>query len=970
MEAATLYAENILRKLKEVDRALAILQRGKPKNIFSRSKTMMMSPGGSPRSQGNGYPSTPRTPRTPRTPNGKDLASPFKSFKSDASVAFDPVQHAKALQGKVVLTFGEGEVGGLEKLKQALLNTLLLLALQSTRAFLGLHCPIDFSDTGLKSALAAVLNRNVEADTRELSWMDYIPSLFLDQETAVVESFLGGGASGIKYISAVAQCVRNLPLGSEGGELGCIGIGSMWIYVWMLTEVEDSPEEVLASCVRFVRGVAGARATKRKEADLCAGFFLIELILSHAEAPKQLIQEALEVVESYCLNPAPAGTRAMRLFGILQRELSAPGALARKRLLEYVPALRSGDSRVDRNIYVARPVEAAPRPRKSIIGGRLSKTSSSDQFSTEPARRGQCMHILMDNDAPLSENFKSMVQWNARATRKGSIADEDWDMRCALLSSILSETSPAAVELIKASAAKIPDEEFARVYRSALSTVSKAEGLPFHEAEKLKKSKLADLRKLMVSLSETKGKGKDGDSNWKAVKKSVKMDLSHEPSPLPKLPPTVFSLSHTDKTYYSAAAEVLEGALGVTGERTREVPLTSCGEELIKILELYYPTAEEPYAYTVTAEKVKIGVCGGDSMVHNTLLGYIYVLKHRPELVAGLDVCFYLLPTGSHNHLASFIAYHDPWYNAGVMNLTMNDLHVLPHLKPGSQVEMVEDLAARKSRQSVLQTLNSELKKLSIVASNAVHQTELEKYRSRQIAPCQMTTKLTEAYFREAGQTFPIAVFTCEAWAAQGKRTFHYNIPFCCRIEVGISASLADGSRKVNSAEEAGLPQPLAFNPKTSFETAAARYSFNATVTFNQVDLKGDQHHSSTVIAPPNGFTSLVVSNIPRAGDDISVTDPSSEFLDLSVVESDWASKARKKVTCMDDMQAAPCFRTNKLQIESPRKNPFKILLDGELYGPFYRVKAAPCQSLDKKARVSFPVMHYMPIRDPVSPAR
>ena len=91
MEAATLYAENILRKLKEVDRALAILQRGKPKNIFSRSKTMMMSPGGSPRSQGNGYPSTPRTPRTPRTPNGKDLASPFKSFKSDASVAFDPV---------------------------------------------------------------------------------------------------------------------------------------------------------------------------------------------------------------------------------------------------------------------------------------------------------------------------------------------------------------------------------------------------------------------------------------------------------------------------------------------------------------------------------------------------------------------------------------------------------------------------------------------------------------------------------------------------------------------------------------------------------------------------------------------------------------------------------------------------------------------------------------------------------------
>ena len=275
MEAATLYAEHILRKLKEVDRALALLQRGaQPKNLFSRSKTMIMSPGGSPRSQGTGYPSTPRTPRTPRTPNGKDLASPFKSFKSDASVAFDPVQHAKALQGKVVLTFGEGEVGDLEKLKQALLNTLLLLALQSTRAFLGLHCPIDFSDTGLKSALSAVLNRNLEADTRELSWMDYIPSLFLDQETAVVESFLGGGASGIKYISAVAQCVRNLPLGSEGGELGCIGIGSMWIYVWMLTEVEDSPEEVLASCVRFVRGVAGARATKRK--DLCAGFLTVE----------------------------------------------------------------------------------------------------------------------------------------------------------------------------------------------------------------------------------------------------------------------------------------------------------------------------------------------------------------------------------------------------------------------------------------------------------------------------------------------------------------------------------------------------------------------------------------------------------------------------------------------------------------------------------------------------------------------
>ena len=144
----------------------------------------------------------------------------------------------------------------------------------------------------------------------------------------------------------------------------------------------------------------------------------------------------------------------------------------------------------------------------------------------------------------------------------------------------------------------------------------------------------------------------------------------------------------------------------------------------------------------------------------------------------------------------------------------------------------------------------------------------------------------------------------------------------------------------------------------------SVRYKLEVSLSFTQVDLQGNEVTSS-VMSPAQGFSSISVFNVPRSSDSGRLCDPRSEWLDVSISDYESVYKSRKKIKCFDDLAVCPMYHTNKLQIESlERHHTFSILLDGEIYGPFYRVRITPCRLPHKReGTFKLPVMHHLPFK-------
>lgn len=404
----------------------------------------------------------------------------------------------------------------------------------------------------------------------------------------------------------------------------------------------------------------------------------------------------------------------------------------------------------------------------------------------------------------------------------------------------------------------------------------------------------------------------------------------------------------------------------------------------MQLLQKYHPAVQHHYAYHSKNEFVRIAVVGGDATVHNAVMGYVYVLKHHPELLENIDLQFYLLPTGSRNQLASFLAQHDSWYQASAFSAALSKLPVVPHLRPSEHNEGSWQAAepapppaevTGSGRKSIFHAaLGDATRRLSksAIASSKVKTAEEEGF-SRKVAPCEVMSRVVAGYLREAQEKLQVSIFICEAWAAVGRKTYHYNIPFCCRVEVGLPAHMVSQGavKSTNSISHksqsgsGGLPRAACLKEGIDFETVANRFALKATLTLNRKCLGDTESSSSTVLAPSQGFSSIVINNIPRIGDSARIVDPSTDALDANIVEADWASRMRRRVQCMDDFHDAPRALCGQIQVETVREKPFDITIDGQVYGPFFRIKLSPCQAghSSEGTLAKFPVMHNLPLK-------
>ena len=1007
IEASTVFAESVLRKLLEMgyDRAAPdtpLLQRPSPRGGLAAMAAPTKKWKRNPVAELQNSPTLTSSP-TSRGRHGLSLSSPHAPRGAlEDTPMWKTLTHPPGGQLRTLATvvFGPGGTSTPGALQRALLNTLLTMSLQSSVN--PLTRPIDLYDSGVKSALAAYMarsnRRGAVGGPLDQTWEDYVVSLLLEKEAEVVESMMenaGLKESGIKFMGAITQCLKNLPKqisdAASEEDIGCGELGSISIYHWLLEETHGAcPLRVLTACVRHLKHLASeGGSSSSKTTRVSALIYMMDQFLCIATCPVEILEEAQEALRPFKLEPEPLGGAAARLASTIRKEMSAPGAASRGRLLDVAPALRPViPSEHGREISVrcrSRSFVRAPA-RMSIIGMIASTLEGEQEAAMKPARRGQCVHVFFNPHSAHSNNLMSIVNWNTSATKNRlTIAEEDLCIKLHLMKSMLASSgSGSAANLLDKAPQVVSLENFNGYYREALSAFLKAESLPPGEAKTFREARLDSIGQSILEEAQGAGAGATAESKdkWGRVRNLVREGAFHLTMPRP--PPVVYDLINTDTLYEAGGSEVLEGSLGGMGEREYEVPLTSCGKELMQVLQKYHPAMQHHYAYNSKNEHVRVAIVGGDATVHNTVMGYVYVLKHHPELLENIDLQFYLLPTGSRNQLASFIAQHDSWYQASAFSAAMNQLPVVPQLRPSESHEIASWQAAEtvpapaeaasSSRKSIFHSaLGDATRRLSksAIASSKVKTAEEESF-SKRVAPCENLSRVLSGYLREAKEKLKVSIFICEAWAAVGRKTYHYNIPFCCRVEMGLPAHIvSQGAIKTTSSishksqsGSAGLPRAACLK-EDDFETLANRFALKATLTLNRRCLGESESTSSTVMAPSQGFSSITVNNIPRIGDSARIVHPSSDALDVNIVEADWASRMRRRVHCMDDFHDSQTALCGQVQVETVRKKPFDITIDGQVYGPFFRIKISSCQTGHRSegAIAKFPVMHNLPLQ-------
>jgi len=221
----------------------------------------------------------------------------------------------------------------------------------------------------------------------------------------------------------------------------------------------------------------------------------------------------------------------------------------------------------------------------------------------------------------------------------------------------------------------------------------------------------------------------------------------------------------------------------------------------------------------------------------------------------------------------------------------------------------------------------------------------------------------------------PLAVFCCEAeWilptGLSAANTPHRRrrrclLPFCLGARLGLHTTLGSS---FSSSCPPWEPRPAASSPpsESHLTALAAKCRLQGALSFTQVDLLGNEQVPETIF-PTNSFLAISINNVPHPLDHLP-SNPTVRSLDICIWEADAVVRGKKQVRTLDDLLSNSCtaclaFRASRVQlVAQDTSHPFHILLDGELYGPFTRVKIFPCQfpGLESNFPV-FPIATTMP---------
>lgn len=394
-----------------------------------------------------------------------------------------------------------------------------------------------------------------------------------------------------------------------------------------------------------------------------------------------------------------------------------------------------------------------------------------------------------------------------------------------------------------------------------------------------------------------------------------------------------------------ALAESLAGLLAMYRDSTRAVPLS-----------------------------LRLMLAGGDELLHQVVCAYCELKQTKPELFEGLRVQFFVLPF-ARNHLAAFMARHDAWYNRHVYVPARSNNFMLPWVRV-DQSEM--DAAAAGSGASS----SSSASPMSPGAGAAA--AAMEEEGGDLPPPGQFFRRCIESYAREATLSMAAQVWTVEGYVSAESEGLRPDpkakvppipgpdqlTPFLQRVEFGALAAAADFKRARK------LPDGLRLEDIVSGASPLSRgfdYApVELVVKFTKMDSCG--RITEVLTEDPAVYQQLLLSAVPRRGDPTFPAAPTAPNLELHAKHH--KSHASNKQAALLGRRSALAQdpKQHVVEVEVWAANPnlaFPVLIDGQLFGPYYRLKLLPCfethvdasgQQASTGRRMTLPLQHFFPM--------
>jgi len=352
---------------------------------------------------------------------------------------------------------------------------------------------------------------------------------------------------------------------------------------------------------------------------------------------------------------------------------------------------------------------------------------------------------------------------------------------------------------------------------------------------------------------------------------------------------------------------------------------------------------------TVLPKDVKIAVIGDDNTLHLTVSAYTSLRLTHDDLFDKIDLKFYILPFGEsditqtvtpRNLFAQFLADFDPWYKGHVFEMLNNLTKVIPSISPKSTVA-IKKIMKKDDK-------------------NMLDETTIDC-----ITPGRLMKFELESYFREASCDLQVNVFQCECFTPSGTSLFKANnnsspgvdstiLYFYQRVELGLNVAVQ------TFKEQKGVTSMNSSQIQKQVKFVGTEVSIKMTL----MNVAGATRPGPTFDSRP--FQHIVIGSIPVQGDKFTRPHPSSPWLELFTLE---AEALRKKKSKLDEGHS---YHISMIEVEADKKKPFDILVDGNVIGPFYKMRITPCtkNNVGPQANsnptlneiVNFPVMTFFPL--------
>ncbi|MCO5576443.1 hypothetical protein L7F22_030253 [Adiantum nelumboides] len=422
------------------------------------------------------------------------------------------------------------------------------------------------------------------------------------------------------------------------------------------------------------------------------------------------------------------------------------------------------------------------------------------------------------------------------------------------------------------------------------------------------------------------------------VSRVVQKKTLQQPMKIHGIVPINFKVVAPDFQWKPVCTKVVE-VHSQPGPMLARYSRTGAEELLMEIIAHTFPTTngEKGLDYNhPVKDVVRLLLGGGDGTLHYILAGYVGLIYSGhlaggitiPGACQSVDMLFYLLPLGQNNTLGTYIAQRDLWYDATIYRPLVDRLPIIPHIG--------------LSKDSEVQTAS----------------TNFPTHFHNSPTPSKLLTKQIENYMLEANCLLKLSIYNCEGWYNYGAQHFHCTIPFLLRAEMGVPAASVCKSEDKTILHQESIPR-TSFAPldEESLQTFMLSYSFEAEATLRPIDWTGKEGEQKI---KAGSYTAIQAISVPRPSEGRLGCDPCSHLLDICLMESE-SSKRLKDLS--DIINYVSVYRANWLIVQAQdTSKPFVILLDGELYGPFYRVRLSACPHPSNRRHVlKFPVMTYWP---------